>query len=226
MTYANSTRIDSIQPSDSLNLLQPNYWFDLYGPFFVLAAVIILAIWWYLREGRNNTLERILVQSEFGSTGLFCETLAVAEHQPRTYLRLSKSTAASSRLQMFYRWVIGKGPQAIFDEVAFDGFRQLVNLKRTNKYTDSGFAEFTVVWMREVSMGRAGSLWHIDLLPRKGRAVPFVTSEMGDRRTTFEQTASLAKAVSAIMAVPVQVCVAGNVWTLGWPPRTSAVSKS
>ncbi len=79
-----------MQALDSVHLLQSSNWFDLYGPFFVLAAVIILAIGWYLREGRNGALEHILVQSEFGSPGVFCGTLAVAEHQPGTYLRLSK----------------------------------------------------------------------------------------------------------------------------------------
>lgn len=211
----------------SFHLLQSNHWFDVYGPFFVLAAVIILTIWWYLREGRNDALENVLAQSEFSSPVVFCGTLAVAEHQPGTYLRLSKSTAATSRLQLFYRWVIGKGRQAVFDEVAFDGFRHLVNMKRKHNYTETEFTEFTAIRMREVAMGRGGgSLWHIELLPRKGRSVPVVTSVIDDRRAAFESTAAVAKAVSAIMAVPVQVCVAGNVWTPGWPPKTSTVSKS
>lgn len=194
----------------------------------VVAAVIaILAVLWHVREGRNSTLEDILAQSEFGSPSVFHGTLSVAEHQPQTYLRLSKDSPATRRRQFYYRWVIGKGRQAVFDEVTFDGFRHLVGLKRKDKCKEAGFTEFTAIRMREVAMGRGGgSLWHIELLPREGRAIPFVTSVIGDRRAAFEHTATLAKAVSAIMAVPVQVCVAGNVWTPGWPPKTSVVSKS
>lgn len=193
----------------------------------VVAAVIaILAVLWYVREGRNSALEHILAQSEFGSPSAFRGTLSVAEHQPATYLRLSKGTPATHRLQSYYRWVAGKGRQAAFDEVTFDGFRHLIDLKRKDKYTEAEFTEFTAIRMREVAMGRGGSLWHIELLPRGGRAVPFVTSVIGDRRVAFEHAAALAKAVSTIMAVPVQVCVAGNVWTPGWPPKTSVASKS
>jgi hypothetical protein len=187
----------------------------------VVAAVIaILAVLWYVREGRNSALEHILARSEFGSPGAFRGTLSVAEHQAGTYLRLSKGTPATRRLQFYYRWVAGKGRQAVFDEVTFDGFRHLVDLRRKDKYTEAGFTAFIAIRMREVAIGRGGgSLWHIELLPREGRAVPFVTSVTGDRRAAFEHTAALAKAVSAIMAVPVQVCVAGNVWTPGWPPK-------
>lgn len=97
----------------------------------VVAAVIaFLGVLWNIRERRNGALENILARSEFGSPDTFRGTLAIAEHQPRTYLRLSKSTAATGRLQFYYRWVAGKGRQAVFDEVTFDGFLHLVDLKR------------------------------------------------------------------------------------------------
>src|SRR5712692_1245391 len=103
---------------------------EVIGPFVVLAVIIFFAILWYVREGRNGALEHILAQSEFGSPGAFRGTLAIAEHQPGIYLRLSKSSGATSHLQFYYRWVAGKGRQAVFDEVTFDGFRRLVDLKR------------------------------------------------------------------------------------------------
>ena len=76
--------------------------------------------------------------------------------------------------------------------------------------------------MREVAGRRGGgSLWHVELVPQKGRPpIPFVTSRGGERRAMFENAAPVAKAVSAIMDIPVQVFVAGNVWTPGWPPKT------
>ncbi|MFZ3201523.1 MAG: hypothetical protein ACLQMT_12840 [Candidatus Acidiferrales bacterium] len=193
----------------------------------VAGVIVLLAILWYVREGRNSALEDILAQSEFGSPDGFQGTLSVAEYQPKTYLRLSEGSTASRRLKFYYRWVVGKGRQAVFNEVTFDGFRHLVQLKRKDEYTETAFAEFSALRMREVAAGRGGgSLWHIELLPRDGRAVPFVTSVWGDRRAAFEHAAALAKAVSAITALPVQVCVAGNVWTPGWPPKASVVSRS
>jgi hypothetical protein len=193
----------------------------------VVAAVIaVLAILWYLREGRNSALEQVLVQSEFGSPAAFRGSLAVEEYKPGNSLRLCKSTTAARILQLKYRW-LGMGRQAIFDEVTFDRARGVVELKRKKKYTTASFSEFAAVRMREVAGHRgAGSIWHVELVPHKGRPTPFVTSVRGDRRTMFEHTAPVAKAVSEIMASPVQVFVAGNVWTPGWPPKSSMASKS
>jgi hypothetical protein len=63
------------------------------------------------------------------------------------------------------------------------------------------------------------SLWYLELIPHKGRAVGFATSASGDRKTMFERSAAVAKAASLIASVLVQVFVAGNVWTAGWPPK-------
>jgi hypothetical protein len=59
------------------------------------------------------------------------------------------------------------------------------------------------------------------MISQKGKTFPFVTSARGDREAGFENTASIAKAASAITALPIQVFVAGNVWTPGWPPKNT-----
>ena len=192
----------------------------------VAAVIAVLLVVVYLREGRNSTLEHILAQSEFGPPVAFMGTLAVEEYEPGTSLRLRKSTKATRILQFKYRW-LGMGRQAIFDEVAFDRAAGVVQLKRKDKNRTADFSEFSAIRMREIAGHRgAGSAWHVELVPRKGRATPFVTSVRGDRKVAFEHTAPVAKAASAIMEVPVQVFVAGNVWTPGWPPKTSIAAKS
>jgi hypothetical protein len=52
------------------------------GGLVVAAVILVLAVLWYVREGRNSTLEQILVQSEFGSPMNFHGSLAVEEHKP------------------------------------------------------------------------------------------------------------------------------------------------
>jgi hypothetical protein len=198
---------------------------EVIGLFVVLAVVIFFALLWYAREGRNSVLENLVVQREFEPPEGFRGTLTVQEHKPGRYLRLSKNTSASRRLQFWYRWVIGTGRQAIFDEVTIDGSRGSVELKRKNRDMTALFSGFSALRMREVAGGRdLSAFWHIELIPREGKPLPFVTSERGDRRTMFEQTASVAKAVSTIMAIPVLVFVAGNIWTPGWPPKNPAAS--
>jgi hypothetical protein len=134
---------------------------------------------------------------------------------------MNTGSPAARRTQFLYRWLIGNGPQAIFDEISFDGLRGLALLKKKGSLATVRFSELSAIQMREVGAGRGGSLWHIELIPQKGKAIPFVTSEIGDRREEFERTAAVAKAVSAIVTVPVYVFVAGNVWTPGWPPKSS-----
>ena len=198
---------------------------EVLGPFALIAIIIFFALQWYVREGRNGALENILVESEFGSPAAFRGSLAVEESQPGSSLRLCKSTSAARWLQFRYRWLMGVGKQAIFDEVTFDSARCLVEMRRGNKQTTAGFSEFSAIRMREISGGRGGgSLWHVEWLPHRGKAIPFVTSEIDSRKTAFEQTASVAKAVSAIMGLPVQVFVAGHIWTPGWPPKNLAAS--
>jgi len=197
---------------------------DVVLPFAIIVVIIFIAVLWFLREGRNEALENLLAHSELGLPTTFRGSLAVEEHQPCSYLRLRKSTKSARLLQFQYRWLVGVGRQAIFDEVTFDGARRVVEFKRKNKLTETAFSEFSAVRMREIAGRGLVSLWHVELMPLRGRAIPFVTSERGERKTSFEQTAPVARAVSAIMVVPVQVFVAGNVWTPGWPPKNPSAS--
>jgi hypothetical protein len=199
---------------------------DAVGGFVVAAVLVILLVVIYLRQGRNRTLERILAESEFGSPVAFKGTLAVEEYKPGISLRLCKSTKATRILQFKYRW-LGMGRQAIFDEVVFDRAAGAIQLKLKGKNRTASFSEFSAIRMREIAGHRgAGSVWHVEVVPRNGRATPFVTSVRADRRAAFEHTVPVAKAAAAIMEVPVQVIVAGNVWTPGWPPKNSIASES
>ncbi|MGA9939879.1 MAG: hypothetical protein WBP92_16660 [Candidatus Acidiferrales bacterium] len=196
---------------------------DVIAPFAVLALIIFMAVSWYVREGRNPVLEDIVQRDEFGSPRAFSGTLSVEREDPGHFLRLSKNARSNRWLQFRYRW-LGMGKQAIFDEVDFDGLRGVVATKRGNDRTETRFPEFSAIRMREVSGGKGGgSLWHVELIQQRGSAVPFVTSEVASRPTSFKETAAVAKAVSKIMLLPVQVHVAGNIWTPGWPPKSSAV---
>jgi hypothetical protein len=207
----------------SMALIWSSDFVDALAGLAVAAAILLIAVLSYVRGRRNSVLEQILVQSAFGSPEAFHGSLEVEKHVPGTFLRLRNSSAAARRLQFKYRWLVGSGRQAWFDEVTFDRSRGIVELRRKTKQRSIGFLECSAVRMQEVGGGRdLRSLWHVELIPRRGRAMPFVTSERGERSTTFEQTAPLAKAVAAIMEVPVHVYLAGNVWTAGWPPKVAS----
>ena len=196
---------------------------DVLGPFVVLMVIIFAVVGIYLRQGRNHVLEGMIVQREGGSLAAFRGTLVVEESGPG-FLRLRKSTAQARSLQFQYRWLVGIGRQAIFDEVTFDATRRLVELRKSDKLKSAPFSEFSAVRVREVSGKHAISIWHVELVPMKGTTIPFVTSDRGYRETSFEQTAPLAGTVSAIMALPVQVVVDGKAWTPGWPPKEPKAS--
>jgi hypothetical protein len=199
---------------------------DALFPSVLIAVIIFVTVLCYVREGRNAALEQQLKRIEFGSPLDFHGTLAVEEHRPGSYLRFCKSTDEARNLRFKYRWLVGVGPQAVFDEVTFDRSQGVAELQRKNSLP-CNFSDFKAIRMREVAGGRgSGSYWHVELIPHKGKPAPFLTSQREDRRETFENTTPVAKAVSAIMDVPVQVFVAGNVWTLGWPPKAQIDSKS
>ncbi len=205
---------------DPIHLLQSGNWLDLYGPFVVLAVIITLAISWYLREGRHDALEQLVAHNDFGTPAAFRGTVDVQENRSGTYLRLSNNTKESRAWQFWYRWLVGIGRQANFDEVTFDASRQQIDLTKNEQHTTFGFSEISAIRMRETRAGKGGgSLWYLELIPHEGKAVPFATSAPGDRKTMFERSAAVAKAASLIISVPVQVFVAGNVWTPGWPPK-------
>ena len=186
----------------------------------VAAALAILLVVVFLRQRRNSALEESLAHGQFGSPIAFRGSLAVEDYKPGSTLRLSKSTRESRNLQLRYRW-LGVGRQAILDEVVFDRAAGLVRLRKRDKERAASFLEFSAVRMREGLVGRGGiSVWHVELLPREGAAIPFVTSASGYRKAAFEHTAPVAQAVAEIMQVPIHAVVAGNVWTPGWPPKS------
>ncbi len=219
MTFKNARsrrRLPQMFTLASIALGWSSDWLDRFGPLVVLIAVIFFVVEWYIRGGRNAALERILLQNDFGSPAAFRGTLAVAEPRAGSYLCLSKSTRAARRLQFKYRWLSGVGPQAFFEEATFDKSRGLVELKTKTKLATSPFSEVSAIQMREVARGRfLASLWHIELVRNNGKAIPFVTSEAGDRKAMFEGTGPVAKAVSVITGLPVHAFVAGNIWTPG-----------
>jgi hypothetical protein len=221
MLSENGPRIRHMLALDLGQFPQSDHWFDLYGPFVILAAIIILAISWYLREGRHAILEQIVARSDFGSPAAFRGTLAVEENRPGIYLRLSKSTKEAQAWQFWYRWIVGSGRQPNFDEVTFDASRQQINLTKKEKHKVFEFSGVSAIRMRERGAGKnGGSLWYLELVSHMERkVVPFATSASGDRQTMFERSAAVAKAAALIVSVPVQVVVAGNVWTSGWPPK-------
>src|ERR1700741_1913312 len=213
-----------MQAFESILAFQRTDWVDLYGPIILLAAIIFLVVLVLVRGGRNYTLEQTVALDEFASPSEFHGTLVA--NQIGSRLQLSSSTKEARRLRFLYRWIMGSGPQAKFDEVAFDGPRGLVEMRAGDKLTSRRFSEFSTLRLRERSAGRGGgSLWHLELIQCDGKAIPFVSSAIGDRKFMFEQTAAVAKAISVITSLPIQIFVAGNIWTPGWPPK-SRVSSS
>jgi len=190
---------------------------DVVVPFAATAALLISVVVIYLRQGRNSILEDRIEKGEVGPITSFRGTLAVQESRPGFYLRLGKHPKGR-RLQFLYRWVVGMGPQAMLDEVKLDASRRPVEVLRGNKQKSMPFAEFSAIRMREAAVPigfsalMKGSVWHVELIPVKGSRLLFLSSEREDRQRAFEQTAAVAKAVSTVMSVPVQVVVDGNVF--------------
>jgi hypothetical protein len=201
----------------SLYLLMPG-WFDLYGPFVVIAVMIVLVIIVFVRQGRNAVLEEIVANNDLGPAEAFRGTLAVEENRTG-YLRLRSSTLRARAWRFYHRWLAGLGPQANFDEVTFDGPRQRLYLARKDKQTTREFLEITAIRMRERAGHRGNSAWYLELIPRDGKTVVIATSAIAERQWMFERSAAVAKAAARIVGVPVQVVVAGNAWTWGWPPK-------
>jgi len=191
---------------------------DLLFPLAVIAIYLSIAIPAYRRQGRNAVLEGMIGCGEVAPLVAYRGTLAITEHLPGSFLRLRKDSDAG-RLQFKYRWITGVGPQAIFDEIIFDNSQRAVGLVRNGQRTSRAFAEFSAIRLRE-SSGEHGSIWHLELIPQRGKSLLFLTAERQERRTGFERTGAVAKAVAAIMCVPVQVVVDSKAWTPGWPPKS------
>ena len=192
----------------------------LIGIFAILAFILLIALAARFRQRRNAALEEWIALGKCGPPISFEGTLNIEENRAG-FLRLSKSTDQSKWLQFQYRWLSAIREQAGYDEVIFDGSRAAVDLRKKDKVISLPFAKFSAVRMRELSQSEAGSLWHFDLVTVEGQNVLFATSARGNRRLMFENSAGLAKTISAITSLPVQVLVAGNVWTPGWPPKNA-----
>lgn len=193
-------------------------WIKLFGPVVIILILVLLGFWAQSRQKRNEVLEQWIALGKCGPPDSFLGTLDLAENRPGL-LRLTKGTQRTKWLQFQYRWLAAVGEQATWDEVLFDGSRGVVELKRKDKVTSHPFSKFSAIRMREIFQGEAGSLWHMELLTVEGKNVLFATSARGNRQTVFENSAGLAKSISAITSLPVQVVMAGNVWTPGWPPK-------
>lgn len=189
----------------------------------IAAAILALVIIGFIRQNRHprsTFLEQWVAQGKCGPITSFEGTLAV-EQVGQGFLRLVKTDEAK-RLQFKYQWLSFIREQADYDEVTFDVTQHLIELKRKEKLTRVPFGNFSAIRMREIYQGDSGSLWHFDLLAANGKYVMFVSSARGDRRVMFENSAGLAKSISDITALPVQVTLLGNVWTPGWPPDPSS----
>jgi len=194
-------------------------WINLFGPVVIILILVLLGFWAQSRQKRNEVLEQWIALGRCGPANSFLGTLVVEEDRPG-FLRLAKSTQQAKWLQFQYRWLTGVREQAAWDEAIFDGSRGAIELKRKEKITSLPFSKFCAIRMRELYQGEAGSLWHLELLAVQSKNILFASSARGNRQTGFENTAGLARAISMITSLPVQVVPAGNIWTLGWPPKT------
>ena len=159
------------------------YLINVVGPFALIAVLIIIVVGVCLRQRRNHVLEELIKHGQVASVAAFRGTLAVAESRPDFFLRLCKD-ADGRRLQFQYRWLTGVGRQAVFDEVTFDCSRRSIEFTRNKKPTITSFSEFSAIRMREIA-GKHASIWHVELVPYRGRRLLFLNSERGDRQTRF-----------------------------------------
>jgi len=187
--------------------------------FLAILVFVIIGFILQNRRPRSEVLEQWIAEGKCGPVSSFAGTLAV-EQAGSGFLRLVKNDEAA-RLQFKYRWMSAIREQAGYDEVTFNVSQHLVELKKKDKVTRLPFGNFSAIRMRELSQQESGSLWHFDLVAANGKNVLFVSSARGDRRMMFENSAGLAKAISEITSLPVQVVLAGNIWTPGWPPKPS-----
>ena len=187
--------------------------------FVAIFVFVIIGFSLQNRRIRSEALEQWIAEGKCGPVSSFAGTLAV-EQAGSGFLRLVKNDEAA-RLQFKYRWMSAIREQAGYDEVTFNVSQHLVELKKKDKVTRLPFGNFSAIRMRELSQSEAGSLWHFDLLAPNGKHVMFISSARGERRAMFENSAGLAKAISEITSLPVQVVLAGNIWTPGWPPKSS-----
>jgi len=193
---------------------------DLIAVFVILAFIILVYVTQHMRQGRNPALEQWIAAGKCGPASSFEGTLTV-EQTGQGFLKLTRDDEAG-RMQFRYRWLSAIREQADYDEVTFDASQHVVELKKKSKVNRMPFGRFAAIRMRELSQQEAGSLWHFDLVETERKYVVFLSSARGNRRMMFENSAGLAKAISVITSLPVQVELSRSVWTPGWPPETSA----
>jgi hypothetical protein len=213
--------------TSAANSIPFDEWISLLAPFAGMAVIIGLVIVWFVREGRNEVLGQIVADRDFGDPSKFNGSLAVEEARRGDYLRLGMSTGTARAWHFWYRWLAGVGEQAKFDTVEFDSSRRQAALSKKGEQREIAFEDIAAIRMREINAGKRGSsAWHLQIVTRAGKSIPFATSAGNYRSVSFENTAGVAKAVAAIVGVPVEVYVAGNVWTAGWPPKARSITTS
>jgi len=218
-----------LEPSFSAALILTSDFLDLYGPLIVLAVIIVTLISIFKRQGRNAVLEQMLSVGDFGSPEAFHGRLVVQEHRQGVYLQLGPDSVPTTWWKAFNRSMLDLNYRPLFvapiREATFDGRSCQITLRTKKSTKTAGFGEFTAIRMREFALGRSlTSVWIIELIPQKGKAIQITASPAGSREASFNYTAPVVKAISAITGLPIQVHVAGNVWTPGWPPKIPSIS--
>jgi hypothetical protein len=210
--------------TSALQLLK---WPDGLDGLIAIAVILALVVAIYIRQGHNTVLERMLAENDFGLPEVFRGNLIVIDYRPRVFLKLGPDTAPVTWWNRVSRWIWAPKFRPLFvapvQEADFDGSARQITLRTKKGSRLARFNEFSAIRMREFPAGKSlTSFWIIELIPQKGSRIRIVESPHGGRQAAFEYTAPLLKAISAITSLPMQVHVAGNVWTPGWPPKIKA----
>jgi hypothetical protein len=189
--------------------------------WLLVAAVFaaLLAVQWHGGESRDYLLEQRIPYISLRSPEGFVGTLTVEQHSPGQYLRLSNRSERCQELQFQYRWLIDLGSKIDFEEVTFDAVSGVVELTTKHDQMDYEFSALSTIRMKE-AYSWGDTLWQIELVPAQGKPILIAASDRSpSRQGLFERTAPLAKVLSDITQLPIQVFVARNVWTYGWSPK-------
>ncbi|HYL69486.1 MAG TPA: hypothetical protein VEX69_09990 [Candidatus Limnocylindria bacterium] len=202
-------------------------WSDGLDGLIAIAVILAVIIALHIRQGHNAALEQTLAEHDFGSPETFRGNLIVREHRSGVFLKLGPDTTQVTWWRQLFRRILAPKLRPLFvapiQEADFDGSLRQVTLRTKNDSRVVRFDEFSAIRMREFAAGKSlTSFWTVELIPHKGRPIRIVESPRGSREAAFNHTAPLLKSISAITGLPMQVHVAGNVWTPGWPPKIKA----
>jgi hypothetical protein len=202
-------------------------WSDGFDGLIAIAVILAVVIALYIRQSHNFVLEQMLAEHDFGSPETFRGNLIVKDYRPGFFLKLGPDTAPVTWWTQLFRRIWAPKLRPLFvapiQEAHFDGSLRQVTLRTKNGSRVARFDEFSAVRMREFAAGKSlTSFWIVELIPQKGRPIRIVESPHGSREAAFNHTAPLLKAISAIIGLPMQAYVAGNIWTPGWPPKIKA----